>query len=1293
MKGHAFRKLSRSSSHRNHLLRNLVTSLLSHERIVTTVAKAKEASRCAEKIITLGKRGTPTALSGAQSFLYSLPRLAELSHRYADRPGGYTRVHLMGHRKGDHAPRAVLELVDNPTDVRLDMTARSMAREAHVLLKRARKNIGFSALRTLVAAQADVPLEHDTRFAPLTRKNIAKLVQYRGDEARRELSAKAAMYLEHREAADAVEGPRRPDDARWDKMELARPSRGRTLTRPMVGRRMVAGEIPLEMEAQVGTVVEKAQPIRRHDGSVAPVRMMRIKKPSVVRLGKGVFAKRYSCDVLEVPELARRAADAPLRPPPSARRVDGIRFPRLSAAAVSAPTIVSRALSTSPHSSTPASARDAPLRGAPTQRTAAADNVLLEQWSHVYNLRWEPSATAHAAALAIPERLPYAADAADILDTLREALHSTSAPDAPPTHTLLAMVQEALARAYTTVLSPFHAEGAAGGTHPDGVQTAALDILGLAAEALVALRTPQSFVLARKLLSYAQQHVGAVGLVHFHRMMAHLGASGYLEMVLQLAGIANTHHAGREDPRLVHARALALLLQGQTQAFLALVDGVADACAAAGRPIPYEHHELVLWYHLQRGECERVTWVLRALAAGHGRVDTSTWLLLLYANIPLHPALLQLRRTCSDMGAAPSAALLDSLLHVLLSSSEHSRHVPWVAALFQAPVHGQFGGVPCADALAAQLPDAVAASVPRAALPALTPSTAAMAATWCGRRGMPQAALSFFRQVLASGDGADATPLPNIPNELRAPHLRSGVEAAKQHAAAGVVQAYTRAGDPVSAARFAMRVVGVDLPVAPVASEACLAALPARCVQRSSVGSAALLECAGALSSVDVARAALKDATGYGMKMNGRIRRALAQLLLRCVGGHRGEMQYLRQFLSQHFEWVGGRAQDACDPDQPAQERLRKFCEALAAFGFEEEMQLARATEDRRRRTASFRTGTRQPRRAEPGPDAASLHLWVRDTPLQPLPETSVADRRRAAPRDAARAPAVERTSAGYAARLEFLTTLVGDQDGAQALFRTMIQEGRSPTVRHILPLVRGLCRTGRMREAQWIMRTALPAWQIPPTRAMYTALIQAYVEVDDWAAVARELEDMRRRSIEPGAFLQDLLATTTTARASADDAHGVPETPIRVSKADDDAVPAHSRGSVAQHFQLLLRRQEFLNAQQFFAQCLDRGMAPDYAIRRLLKRSGNWMRKQLLSTAPVHARTLHDALALHEENTRRASFEQHPAARPRVLEQRAFRDALLGLVHDTISGRLEQQVKVAGRGPADEREKGTAVP
>ena len=111
----AGRKLNMNASHRLAMMRNIVTSLLEHERIVTTVPKAKEARRVAEKMITLGKRGDLHARRQALAYIRSRDIVAklfdELSPQYADRQGGYTRIIRTGQRSGDAAPMALLELV------------------------------------------------------------------------------------------------------------------------------------------------------------------------------------------------------------------------------------------------------------------------------------------------------------------------------------------------------------------------------------------------------------------------------------------------------------------------------------------------------------------------------------------------------------------------------------------------------------------------------------------------------------------------------------------------------------------------------------------------------------------------------------------------------------------------------------------------------------------------------------------------------------------------------------------------------------------------------------------------------------------------------------------------------------------------------------------------------------------------------------------------------------------------------------------------------------------------------
>ncbi len=114
----AGRKLNRNTSHRLAMLGNMVASLLEHEAIRTTVPKAKEARRMAERIITLGKRGGLSNVRLASRTVRSKDVLqkvfGDLTERYADRPGGYTRIVRLGHRPGDAAEMALLELVDRP---------------------------------------------------------------------------------------------------------------------------------------------------------------------------------------------------------------------------------------------------------------------------------------------------------------------------------------------------------------------------------------------------------------------------------------------------------------------------------------------------------------------------------------------------------------------------------------------------------------------------------------------------------------------------------------------------------------------------------------------------------------------------------------------------------------------------------------------------------------------------------------------------------------------------------------------------------------------------------------------------------------------------------------------------------------------------------------------------------------------------------------------------------------------------------------------------------------------------
>ncbi len=110
------RKFGRTSAHRKALFRNMVTALIDKERIRTTLAKAKELRGKVERTITLGKKGTLHARRHALKLVADKESLKKLfgllAERYANRPGGYTRVIKLGHRLGDDAPMAFIELVD-----------------------------------------------------------------------------------------------------------------------------------------------------------------------------------------------------------------------------------------------------------------------------------------------------------------------------------------------------------------------------------------------------------------------------------------------------------------------------------------------------------------------------------------------------------------------------------------------------------------------------------------------------------------------------------------------------------------------------------------------------------------------------------------------------------------------------------------------------------------------------------------------------------------------------------------------------------------------------------------------------------------------------------------------------------------------------------------------------------------------------------------------------------------------------------------------------------------------------
>ncbi|WFD33497.1 54S ribosomal protein L8, mitochondrial [Malassezia cuniculi] len=1379
MKGLAFRKLGRDSAHRNHLLRNLVTSLFEHERIVTTVAKAKEAARCAEKMITLGKRGTPTAWSGAKSFLFSpqtsLPRLKVLAERYRTRPGGYTRVQLMGFRKGDHAPRAVLELVDNPTDVRLEMAARSMAREALVLMHRAKKNVGIGALAQLLATQKNVPLEEDTRFHPLTRRAIAKAVRFGGEDARARLVASATAHLQRLRATELAEGEYRVDTPRWDAMELARPSRGRTLTRPMTGVRTLAGQLKAVDEARVGDVVERPEPLRRHDGTVSPTRLVRITKPSVVRLGKGVFAKRYQRRVSILVILLRfhlmlhlalgpaagsagsaaRAARAVARVrgagraytalswrvwrPPRAWTPDRpvLRAPAAAAAAAAVPARrassqhgyslwdnvdpgipdVRSSPEPGPEGSLPSASDSMAYATAFATQYAPADAAGLSRDGRAPQ---EPTTDTHhpiptpvratgaytnASAMAALQNLPdvphsgAAASTDDIIASLLAAASSCTTCDAAARAAHFGRLQTALSQAYVPVLRPY-AQGAVGSVDAQRV----LALLGTVAEALVVLDMPESLVLARKLLVFAQIHVGHIAQEHYEHMAATAGRNAHYKLVLQLVRIAA--QGDELSMPLQYARLLALSMLHCNADVYAAAQGLSEDA-------PVYMYELLVEHFLRQHDMPSAMHYLGMLCQTHG-MSAYMWKILLSTRQNVYVALQHAPTT----DATPA----ELVLHVLRALAQRNAlaDIKWVLALVRIadPDEGRPVESQLITAFHAALGDE-----------RVSPSCEILAllTTLYGRLGDAAAALNGYIATLQIAP----PPAPRDATwklyERR--NARDTRVDALQHALMGATQGLLRTRHAHEAHLLVTRAVGGSHTASVPDSEfgRRIAALPELSVEPGTLCTAARLECAAALRDIDVAYAAMWDCASDRVMINGRVYRALARMVLGVLRGGFRSLAVVVERLEQAPEWLGG---PSTGDAHPSIARLLKLRRALAALGFDERLEIAVGKASRGGCAAGAQSARKRVARAEreiqklrplaeipvhmtfrqpPSSRYRSMvpeQLGAQDEPAGAAPSQTEAPPAAPPaapasppPADLPTSPPVSRdipTSIEIAAEDVPVATHThalrvmllsgnGQYSEARDALVSMQESGVTPRKAHVEPLVHALCRAGRAPEALALKRLAQQEWNVVPSAAVYESLMTAYAAAEDWAAVDALEKEVQDTGVERSLLMSDILADAGTRGSSSSSsssgsqihsAHTASTTTTTMPLPMAEAQKTHigNLHSVAAHFRYLMKIKRYEAAQEYYAACLERGLAPDYTLRRTVKRSENWIRKEMQHDASLaHA---HQLACENYARSRAASAAQNGAH-----ADITYRRDVLTFIDSVLSGRIERDV----RGPIPE--------
>lgn len=151
----------------------------------------------------MGKKGDNGSYTRASAFLLKPATITKLfstfAKRYADRPGGYTRIHKFGNRQGDNAPHAILELVDNPRDLRWEMTSRAVGWEIirdKLRSQRPEAIMNAGVEQTLDVVQAECKLDHKEKgvLRPITRWNLQKILRYRPQDADKDLSQKATEY-------------------------------------------------------------------------------------------------------------------------------------------------------------------------------------------------------------------------------------------------------------------------------------------------------------------------------------------------------------------------------------------------------------------------------------------------------------------------------------------------------------------------------------------------------------------------------------------------------------------------------------------------------------------------------------------------------------------------------------------------------------------------------------------------------------------------------------------------------------------------------------------------------------------------------------------------------------------------------------------------------------------------------------------------------------------------------------------------------------------------------------------
>ncbi|MEZ0344446.1 MAG: 50S ribosomal protein L17 [Caldimicrobium sp.] len=203
------RKLSRrlvsTTEHRLALMRNQVRDLLKHGRITTTLAKAKELRRYAEKMITLAKKGDLASRRRALAFIQDKEVVrklfSEIREKYLDRPGGYTRIVKLGQRRGDAAPMAIVELVEEKLTFRKSKLTSERLKKLQEFIERKKKEYGLIPEQEKTEEMKEEKIEEEIKAKEEIQVEAKEEVSQPQGEAQ-EASSQAGSQEESKESKE-----------------------------------------------------------------------------------------------------------------------------------------------------------------------------------------------------------------------------------------------------------------------------------------------------------------------------------------------------------------------------------------------------------------------------------------------------------------------------------------------------------------------------------------------------------------------------------------------------------------------------------------------------------------------------------------------------------------------------------------------------------------------------------------------------------------------------------------------------------------------------------------------------------------------------------------------------------------------------------------------------------------------------------------------------------------------------------------------------------------------------------